>query len=122
MAHRRTLAHEGHGRKRPDGSIQWGGFEVDSFVPVDTLAEADGVWFLCPKCFKANGGAKGTETVCILWNEGPGTRFNRGVRWELSKESTCMDDLVLTPSIQTHGGCEWHGFVGSSGVPPGSAE
>jgi hypothetical protein len=108
-----------HGRELPDGSTQWGGFPVDTFHPVESLAEADGVWFLCPKCFVANGGAKGAHTVAILWKEGPGERFNSGVRWNLAG-GTGLDDLALTPSIQCHGGCEWHGFVGSSGVPPGS--
>lgn len=33
---------------------------------VDTLAEAHGVWFLCPKCFSANSGAVGTHRV-LCW-------------------------------------------------------
>ncbi len=117
MQHRVETADEGHGRILEDGSIQWGGFPVDTFHPVQNLAEADGVWFLCPLCFKNNGGATGTHTVAILWKEGPGKSWNNGVRWQLSDKSTCLDDLVLTPSIQTHGGCNWHGFVGSNGVP-----
>lgn len=121
MQHRVEPAPESHGRRLPDGTTQWGGFDIDTFHPVETLAEADGVWFLCPKCFVANGGAKGTHPVAILFKEGPGERFNRGVRWQLVAGSTGLSDLALTPSIQTHGSCEWHGWVGSSGVPPGSA-
>lgn len=120
MKHVIEEADKGHGRTLPDGSIQWGGFPVDTFHPVDTVAEADGVWFLCPKCYAANGGAVGTHQVCILWKEGPGERWNRGVRWQLIG-GTSLDDLQLSPSIQTHADCQWHGFVGSSGVPPGHA-
>jgi hypothetical protein len=120
MQHRVEPAPAYHGRTLPDGTIQWGGFDIDTFHLVETLAEADGVWFLCPKCFVANGGDVGTHWICILWKEGPGQRFNSGVRWQLAG-GTGLGDLVLTPSIQTHGGCNWHGFVGSSGVPPGSA-
>lgn len=121
MQHRVEPAPEYHGRTMPDGSTQWGGFPIDTFHTVTTLAEADGVWFLCPLCFKQNGGAKGTHTVAILWKEGPGQRFNNGVRWKL-EPCTGMDDLRLSPSIQCHGGCNWHGFVGWSGVPPGHAD
>jgi hypothetical protein len=120
MQYRIGIADEYHGRPLPDGTTQWGGFEVDTFHEVETVAEADGVWFLCPKCFVANGGSVGTHWVCILWKVGPGERFNRGVRWKF-EGGTSLSDLSLSPSIQTHGGCAWHGFVGWSGVPPGSA-
>ena len=36
---------------------------TEYIVDVDALTEADGVWFLCPKCFAANGGAVGTHAV-----------------------------------------------------------
>ena len=34
---------------------------------VETLAEAHGVMFLCPRCFAANGGRAGTHMV-ICWS------------------------------------------------------
>jgi hypothetical protein len=99
---------------------------------VATLAEADGVWFLCPKCFAKNAGARGTHMVGVGFaGHCPAGSYMKGlqgndVRWQVS--GTGLDDLVLTPSIQLlcnppppPGFCAWHGFVGSSGVPPGSA-
>ena len=98
----------------------------DTFIPVATFAEAHGVKFLCPKSFAANNGARGTHSVYI-WFEGspvpPEIGCNKEgetVRWKASGAS--LDDLALTPSIQEQDDkCQWHGFVGSSGVPPGHA-
>ena len=85
-------------------------------VYVDTLAEADGVMFLCPKCYAANGGARGTHMV-ICWFEGkvaddvdpkPG-------RW--NPTGTCLADLSFVPGRKSSSvlllgeGCQWHGFV-----------
>ena len=39
------------------------------YVPVHELAQADGISFLCPKCFAANGGKTGTHVV-TCWFEG----------------------------------------------------
>lgn len=87
---------------------------------VDTLAEADGISFLCPKCFAANGGPVGTHSV-ICWFEdrvpedlqpGPG-------RW--NPVGTGYADLSFVPGKKSHsvlllGGCAWHGFVTSGDV------
>lgn len=84
-------------------------------VPVETLAEADGIMFLCPQCFAANGGRVGTHMV-ICWFEdrvpddavpGPG-------RWK--PQGTGLDDLTFvvgkrSNSVALIGGCGWHGFV-----------
>ena len=102
----------------------------DHFEPVEKFAEAHGVEFLCPKSFAKNGGPKGTHSVYV-WFEGspvPGhigqNKQGQTVRWKASGSG--LDDLVLTPSIQEQDEgsldlCLWHGFVGSSGVPPGEA-
>lgn len=87
------------------------------YIPiVDTLAEADGVWFLCPKCFAGNGGPVGTHAV-ICWFVGkvaddvdpkPG-------RW--TPTGTGLHDLTFVPSegrshsVLLTGGCRWHGFL-----------
>jgi hypothetical protein len=82
---------------------------------VQTLAEADGISFLCPACFASNGGKVGTHSV-LCWFEdrvpddltpGPG-------RWK--PEGTGYDDLSFVPgkrsnSVQLVGGCNWHGFI-----------
>lgn len=104
----------------------------DLFDTVETLAEAHGICFLCPKSFAENGGAQGTHSVYV-WFQGspvPGHigRNLKGetVRWAAS--GIGLDDLVLTPSILEEDAglapewrCSWHGFVGSNGVPPGEA-
>lgn len=92
---------------------------------VDTLAEADGVIFLCPKCFAANGGKVGTHAV-ICWFEGkvPDDADPKPGRWNPS--GTGLDDLtfvgpravsiLLTSTgnpdgVGMKGGCGWHGFI-----------
>lgn len=84
-------------------------------VTVDSIAEADGIRFLCPKCFEANGGPVGTHSV-VCWFEdrvpddakpGPG-------RWKPTGDS--FDTLSFVPgkksnSVLLLGGCAWHGFI-----------
>jgi hypothetical protein len=90
-------------------------------VEVATLAEADGVEFLCPLCFAKNKGKVGTHVV-ICWfvgkvpddaDPGPG-------RW--TPEGTGIDDLTLSPSVNLDihtpeyykehpKACRWHGWV-----------
>jgi len=102
------------------------------FLDVGTVAEADQIMFLCPACFAKNGGAVGTHSVMVTF-AGRGVPDEAGSvdsdgkpsRWTAS--GTSLDDLVLTPSILLDAkrkpgeGCHWHGFVGSSGIPPGQA-
>jgi hypothetical protein len=85
---------------------------------VDTLDEATGVTFLCPKCFAANGGNVGTHIV-ICWSESRGTPASAVPgpgRWKL--DGTGLHDLTLNAdpprtarSVALSGGCAWHGFV-----------
>ena len=92
------------------------------YVPVDNLSAAQGLWFNCPKCHATCG-----HSVCVGFDgrgTPPGT-FSQGKdgkdsRWRIVGGSG-LDDLQLAPSIQLLGGCNWHGFVGTSGVPPGEA-
>ena len=100
---------------------------------VATLEEADMIDFLCPLCFEKNGGAVGTHHVMVTFaGKGvPDEAGSRGAdgkptRWAVS--GTGLDDLVLIPSIALNQSappesnvCRWHGFVGSSGIPPGHA-
>src|ERR1700674_5100465 len=92
------------------------------FCPVQTVAEADHVVFLCPACFAKNGGAVGTHSVMVTFAgrnvpDEAGCRDADGKpsRWNAS--GTSIDDLVLTPSILLDAkrkpteGCHWHGFV-----------
>ena len=107
--------------ERPRGPYTDDDFEARTgpaeFLPiVDTLAEADGVWFLCPKCFADNGGTIGTHAV-ICWFVG---RVSDDVdpkpgRW--TPTGTGLGDLTFVPSpgrshsVLLTGGCRWHGFL-----------
>jgi hypothetical protein len=80
------------------------------------LAVAQGVTFLCPKCFELNGGPVGTHSVLVWFRDrgvadnvtpGPG-------RWEL--KGMTLADITLAPSISLSTGCKWHGFVTNGAV------
>lgn len=87
-------------------------------VPVDVIEQAQGVRFLCPKCFAANGGKVGTHGV-VCWSRSrgvPDEAHPQPGRWKL--DGTSLDDLTLNAdapsvarSVQLIGGCEWHGHV-----------
>ena len=80
---------------------------------VDTLAEAQGISFLCPACFVKNGGRAGTHLLHVgfhdrglLSYQSSQNKEGKPSRW--SVEGTGIEDLTLKPSIDC--GC-WHGFV-----------
>jgi|SRR5579871_2605132 len=88
-------------------------FENDrEFRCVEMIGDADGVEFLCPKCFIVNGGAAGTHRI-ICW--APRVPLNVGPqpgRWRLV--GTGQADLSLvgsSNSVQVMGGCWAHFFV-----------
>lgn len=78
----------------------------------DSMADAQGVLFLCPVCYQANGGAVGTHSV-LCWFRGrdvPDSETPGPGRWNAS--GATFDDLSLSPSVHLSGaGCGWHGFV-----------
>ena len=82
------------------------------FRIVERLEEADGLEFLCPKCFATNSGPVGTHMV-ICWRPAvPQTTKPIPGRWDLI--GTGLEDLSLiagSSSIQLTDGCRWHGFV-----------
>lgn len=88
--------------------------EPGHYLYVDSLADAQGVMFLCPACFQAHGGAVGTHMI-LCWFSGRGvsdTETPGPGRW--APTGTGIDDLTLRPSvlITKDGGCVgWHGFV-----------
>lgn len=80
---------------------------------VDTFALAQGIWFLCPACFKKNNGPVGTHVVEVgfesrglLPKQSSHSRSGEPSRWRAT--GTGYDDLTLEPSVDC--GC-WHGFV-----------
>jgi len=88
------------------------GHVYDCFV--EQIAEADGLFFLCPKCFGQNGGSVGTHAV-ICWFIGkvPDDAVPKPGRWNPSGKG--IDDLTFVDhgaaSVLLLGGCGWHGFV-----------
>ena len=128
IRYEKGLAEEGHRRQLPDGTWQDGGFEIYYMPIVQTLAEAQGIMFLCPLCFANNNGAIGTHSVHVSFegkNVPPeqGSRNDKGEisRWNIIG-GTGLDDLQLSPSIfLTTSHCKWHGFIGNSGILPGHA-
>lgn len=114
--------------------FMWGPTPIRyEFHRVETIAEADEIMFLCPKCFEKNGGSVGTHSVMVTFAgrnvpDEAGSRDSSGKpsRWTIVGGTT-LDDLCLTPSILLDNGrpadqgCHWHGFVGSSGISPGFA-
>lgn len=86
--------------------------EYKIFVP--TLLKAQGIVFLCPKCFVPQG--VGTHLVEVSFAQRGlvdevGTHNNKGqpVRWEVSGND--YTDLTTTPSVLIEGGCAWHGYI-----------
>ena len=89
-------------------------------IDVDTLAEAQGIRFLCPLCFKKNCGVVGTHGVDVSFSgrgvpDGAGSHNAAGLpsRWGVTGAS--FEDLTMTPSILTSG-CGWHGFVNNGEI------
>jgi len=87
-------------------------------IYVDRIEDAQGIRFLCPVCFAANGGAAGTHGI-ICWSSSRGVPDDAKPgpgRWTLL--GTGYNDLTLgeepgkSRSVALLGdGCKWHGFV-----------
>lgn len=95
--------------------IREDGVTIESHRTDATREEADGIFFLCPKCFVANGGNVGTHGV-ICWFEGrvPDDRKPGPGRWNPVGDS--FANLSFVPGKKSHSvallsGCKWHGFV-----------
>jgi hypothetical protein len=85
-------------------------------IVVSSIAEAQGIHFLCPKCYAENNGATGTHMVEVTF-EGKGVLPHHGirgdnggpVRWNVSGSN--FEDLSTSPSILMLCGCAWHGYI-----------
>jgi len=79
---------------------------------VDTFAEADGIMFVCPKCFTEKGERAGVHSVICWFTNRPRVLPERNPkpgRWPAS--GTGYADLTLTSSVLLTSGCGWHGYV-----------
>ena len=79
----------------------------------DSLAEATGVFLLCPACFTRNGGPVGTHGLIVTFADRGvpdhlGSHGSKGqpTRWQV--RGSGLHDLTTTPSIDV--GC-WHGYL-----------
>jgi hypothetical protein len=100
--------------------LDGGSFRILGPSLVNDGKRADGLWFLCPLCFKANlaahgRGSYGTHHVlCWFDNVPPGIDPKPG-RW--TPQGTSIEDVTFVPahgrsqSVALKGGCAWHGFV-----------
>lgn len=92
-----------------------------SYHHVETLGEADGILFVCPKCFQANGNQRPGVHSVICWFEGkvPDDATPGPGRW--NPTGTGFADLSFVPGAKSNSvlltsGCAWHGFVASGDV------
>lgn len=90
-------------------------------IPVATLADAQGIEFLCPVCFQKNGGAVGTHGVGVTFadrgaTDAQGSHGRTGApsRWQVS--GTNVTDLTLQPSIDLTPTCSWHGYITNGAI------
>ncbi len=84
---------------------------------VDSIVGADGIMFLCPKCFGEKGGRKGTHMVICWGPEVPQTMEPRPGRWRM--DGSCYDDLTLiagSSSVLLLGGCRAHFFIRNGNI------
>jgi hypothetical protein len=94
-----------------DHNSYWRDCPDNKEYPVD-LSNADGICFKCPKCFKENGGPKGTHMVICWQPHVPQDIPPIPGRWKFSGNG--YNDLTLTAqssSIAITSGCAAHFFV-----------
>lgn len=84
-------------------------------TPVENIADAQCVQFLCPKCFAANNGSVGTHWIkCWFNGRGVPDHYLPGPgRWNPS--GTGLHDLTFVgpgaTSVLLTSGCGWHGWI-----------
>jgi len=89
--------------------------DEEHYVHVDTVAEADGLLFICPGCVKTLGTKVGAHSVlCWFVGKVPDDLDPKPGRWVPS--GTTIDDLSFVgpgaASVLLQGApCGWHGFV-----------
>ena len=86
---------------------------------VGTLAEADGVEFLCPKCMAENGMKRPGVHAVICWSPSvPQTTHPTPGRWQML--GTGLHDLTLragSSSVLLQGdGCKAHFFIENGNI------
>lgn len=86
--------------------------ETKIMTVVDTLGEADGISFLCPKCFAENNGPIGTHRVLCWTPQVPQKISPNPGRWSMNGFGFNNLSLVAkSSSVALTGGCRAHFFV-----------
>lgn len=91
--------------------------EPSGWRAVDAIGDADGVWFLCPKCFHENSGPIGTHRVVCWQPHVSQDQTPKPGRWRLV--GATIDDLWLvagSSSIAIQGGCNAHFYVRAGAI------
>lgn len=82
--------------------------DAEDYEPAENVTTAQGMVFVCPGCYRKNGGIEGTHSILVWFSfrgvpvamtPGPG-------RWRVSGSN--LKTLSLQPSVNC--GC-WHGFI-----------
>ena len=87
----------------------------ETWAYAETLQAAEGVWFLCPKCFLANGKQRPGVHGVVCWSPKVPKTFVPGPgRWKLV--GTDIHDLSLVASsssvhLTSEDGCRAHFYV-----------
>lgn len=87
--------------------------EEGKYTTVSDIEAADGIIFLCPKCFKGSG----HPIICWRPRVPQSSRLSGPGRWEF--QGTSFDDLTLvagSSSVMLTGGCNAHFFVKSGDI------
>jgi len=102
-----------------NGITRQAGEEIVGMTTPESFAEAQGIWFDCPKCTP-----EGRGHGVLVWFAGrvpavmPGglgvDSDGKQVRW--TPTGTGFSDLSLSPSIHIKTGCGWHGHVTSGEI------
>lgn len=84
------------------------------FENVEDIAEADGLFFVCPVCYKTQGNTVVGAHSIICWRpQVPANIDPKPGRWEFI--GTCLDDLTLTAAASsiflTGPGCGAHFYI-----------
>lgn len=79
------------------------------------FSDADGIIFLCPKCFQDAGSKAGVHSIICWFEDRVPDDAKPSGRWK--PVGTGLDDLTFVPgknplcSVMLLGGCRWHGFI-----------
>lgn len=91
----------------------------ERYGAADGIEDAQGIMFLCPKCFAANGNMRRGVHQVVCWSRSRGVPDDATPgpgRWALY--GTGYDDLTLAAdppnsmrSVKLARGCKWHGHI-----------